>query len=109
MTPNLVKELAALISGRISANDADHPHNLHASSPHDRPAVRGFGRGSLERSEMDGPRKDCRPGLEPGPITTIVRGCAWLVLQLVSKLTSVAGSRLEGRDDKRHPSCRCKG
>jgi hypothetical protein len=45
MTPNLVEELAALISGRISANDADHPLNLRASSPHDRRAVRDVSAG----------------------------------------------------------------
>jgi hypothetical protein len=39
MTPNLLKQLAALVSGRISANDADHPLDLRASSPRDRPAV----------------------------------------------------------------------
>jgi len=47
MTPNLVEELAALVSGRISTTDADHPHNLPASSPRDRPAVRDVSAGQF--------------------------------------------------------------
>src|SRR6202022_4094326 len=72
---------------------ADHVRRRrHGERDHRRAAVR-----SVHRRCSN---KRCRPGLEPGPITTNVRGWAELVLQLVSKLTSVVMGPLGSRDDE---------
>ena len=82
----------ALQAAQQALRPADHVRRRrHGQRDDRRAAVR-----SVDRRRDN---KRCRPGLEPGPITTNVRGYAELELQLTLKSTSVVMGPCVRRDD----------